>query len=188
MAATRPTGHDAGMTWIAPDITRVDEPYAGDERTMLDGWLDWHRQTLLLKCAGLTAEQLKTASAAPSNLTLLGLVRHMAEVERTWFRQCFAGQDLDRIYCTEPRPDGDFDGVADADAAADFATFATETDLAREATAGHDLDETFVRRRHDGGQDVISLRWVYVHMIEEYARHNGHADLIRERIDGVTGS
>ena len=111
----------------------------------------------------------------------------MAEVERTWFRRRLAGQDLDHIYCTQARPDGDFDGVAGADAAADFATFQAEVDLAREAAAGHGLDETFVRHRRDGGQDVISLRWVYVHMIEEYARHNGHADLIRERIDGVTG-
>ena len=176
------------MTWTAPGITRVNEPYVGDERSMLDGWLDYHRQTLLLKCAGLTAEQLKTASVEPSNLTLLGLVRHMAEVERWWFRRRFAGQDLDGLYCTKARPDGDLDDVADADAAADFATFEAEVDLARKCSAGRDLDETFVRRRRDGSQDLFSLRWVYTHMIEEYARHNGHADLIRERIDGVTGA
>lgn len=168
-------------------MTRVNEPYLGDERTMLDGWLDYHRQTLLLKCAGLTAEQLKTASVEPSNLTLLGLVRHMAEVERWWFRRRFAGQDLGDIYCTEASPDGDLDDLATADAVSDFATFENEIDLVRKAAAGRGLDETFVRRRRDGGEDVINLRWVYVHMIEEYARHNGHADLIRERIDGVTG-
>jgi uncharacterized damage-inducible protein DinB len=175
------------MTWTAPEVIRVTEPYVGDERTMLDGWLDYHRQTLLLKCAGLTAEQLKTASVEPSNLTLLGLVRHMAEVERWWFRRRFAGQDVGDLYCSEASPDGDFDDIETADAAADFATFETEVDLVRKAAAGRDLDETFVRRRRDGRTDVMNLRWVYVHMIEEYARHNGHADLIRERIDGATG-
>ncbi|MEU3455041.1 DinB family protein [Micromonospora sp. NPDC006766] len=175
------------MTWKAPEISRKHEPYVGDERTMLEGWLDYHRDTLLLKCAGLTAEQLKTPSVEPSNLTLLGLVRHMAEVERWWFRIRAAGQQLDDLYCTEASPDGDLDDVADADAATDFATYAAEVEAARQAAAGLSLDQTFARRR-DGGTDEINVRWVYVHMIEEYARHNGHADLIRERIDGVTGA
>src|SRR5262245_51814431 len=172
------------MEWTGPEITRVDPPYVGDELTMLNSWLDYHRQTLLWKCQGLTAEQLKTASAEPSNLTLLGLVRHMAEVERGWFRLRFAGEDLPLLYCTDDSPDGDFDDVADADASTDFATFAAELDAARQAAAGRGLDETFIHPRR---QREISLRWVFVHMIEEYARHNGHADLIRERIDGVTG-
>jgi uncharacterized damage-inducible protein DinB len=175
------------MTWTAPDVNRINEPYVGDERTMLDGWLDYHRQTLLLKCAGLTAEQLKTPSVEPSNLTLLGLVRHMIEVERWWFRIRSAGEKLDDIYNTDESPDGDLDDVADADAEANFATFAAEVEAAREAVAGRSLDDTFQRLRRDGGSDTMNLRWVYVHMIEEYARHNGHADLIRERIDGVTG-
>lgn len=175
----------AGMTWIAPQITRVDEPYIADEVTMLTAWLDYHRQTLLWKCQGLTADQLKIAAVEPSNLTLVGLVRHMAEVERSWFRRRFAGEDTPWIYCTDDRPDGDFDDVAGADPAADFATFEAEVEAARRAAAGHSLDETF----HHKHRDVeISLRWVYVHMIEEYARHNGHADLIRERIDGATGA
>ncbi len=172
------------MTWTAPEITRVNEPFVGDERTMLDGWLDYHRQTLLYKCAGLTAEQLKVRSVEPSSLTLLGLVRHMAEVERWWFRRRFAAEDAGDIYCSEESPDGDFDDLDTADAEADFATFATEIELARKAAEGHSLDETFTHPRR--GTDM-SLRWVYTHMIEEYARHNGHADLLRERIDGVTG-
>jgi uncharacterized damage-inducible protein DinB len=175
------------MTWTAPEVIRVNEPYVGDERTMIEGWLDYHRQTLLLKCAGLTTEQLKTASVEPSPLTLLGLVRHMAEVERSWFRARFAGEQLDDLYGTEANPDGDFDEAAEADAEADFAIFDREVELARAAVAGRSLDETFLRRRRDGSADEMNLRWAFVHMIEEYARHNGHADLIRERIDGVTG-
>ncbi|MFU8850304.1 DinB family protein [Micromonospora sp. SL1-18] len=176
------------MAWRAPDISRKNEPYVGDERTMLEGWLDYHRDTLLLKCAGLTPAQLKTPSVEPSNLTLLGLVRHMAEVERWWFRIRAAGQQLDSLYCPDASPDGDFDDVADADAEADFATYAAEVEAARQAAAGLSLDQTFSRSGRDGSTDDINIRWVCVHMIEEYARLNGHADLIRERVDGVTGA
>ena len=158
-------------------------PRLGDERTQLQGWLDFHRQTLLLKCAGLTAEQLKTASVPPSNLTLLGLVRHMADVERWWFRRRFAGQQLGDLFCSDDSPDGDFDDLAEADAEADLATFHREVELADAAAAGRDLAEEFLSPRGKS----LHLRWVYLHMIEEYARHNGHADLIRERIDGKTG-
>ncbi|WP_327032484.1 DinB family protein [Micromonospora ureilytica] len=172
------------MTWTAPEITRTPEPYVGDERTMLDGWLDYHRQTLLLKCAGLTEEQLRTPSVEPSGLTLLGLVRHLAEVEAWWFRENFAGEPVDYPYFTPETPDADHD-VSAADAAADFAIFHSEVALARKAAAGHSLDETFTEV--GAKKRTFNLRWVYVHMIEEYARHNGHADLIRERIDGVTG-
>jgi hypothetical protein len=173
------------MTWTAPEITRAKEPYVADERTMLEGWLDFHRETLLLKCTGLTAEQLKTASVEPSKLTLLGLVRHMAEVERWWFRRQAAGLDLPDLYCSEESPDGDFDDLETADAEADFAIYLAECDLARAAVADLPLDKTFTNPRRTA---ELSVRWVYVHMIEEYARHNGHADLIRERIDGVTGA
>jgi uncharacterized damage-inducible protein DinB len=169
-------------TWTAPEAHRIGEPFTGDERTMLEGWLDWHRQTLLTKAAGLTADQLKLASAEPSGLTLLGLIRHMAEVERSWFRRRSAGQDVPFIYCTPDDMDADFD-VADADAEADYATFVAEIDLASKAVADVPLEHEFATER----RPVISVRWVFLHMIEEYARHNGHADLLRERIDGVTG-
>jgi uncharacterized damage-inducible protein DinB len=152
---------------------------------MLEAWLDFHRQTLLMKCTGLGAEQLKRRSAAPSTLTLHGLVRHMTEVERDWFRICFAGQAVGNLYSTEAQPDADFDDLAGADPATDFAVFAEEVRLARLVTAGRSLDETFMHPRRG---IEINLRWVYVHMIEEYARHNGHADLLRERLDGVTGT
>jgi uncharacterized damage-inducible protein DinB len=172
------------MTWIAPQLERRDAPDIADERTMLEGWLNWHRDTLLHKCAGLTAEQLKTASVEPSNLTLLGLVRHMTEVERGWFRVRFAGEQLDYRYCTPDNLDGDFDDVAKADAEADLAAFHAEVKACDAAAAGHSLEETFV---HPRTNQERNLRWIYVHMVEEYARHNGHADLIRERIDGATG-
>ena len=172
------------MTWTAPEITRPAVPRVADERTMLEAWLDFHRQTLLMKCAGLSAEQLKRRSAAPSTLTLHGLVRHMAKVERGWFRICFAGQDIGNLYSTDAWPNADFDDLASADPATDFVTFAEEVRLARAVTVGRSLDDTFVHPRR---RIEINLRWVYIHMIEEYARHNGHADLIRECIDGVTG-
>ncbi|MBF9133792.1 DinB family protein [Plantactinospora sp. S1510] len=171
------------MTWIAPEVDRDRAPVVADERSMLDAWLDFHRQTLLSKCTGLTAEQLRTASVEPSNMTLLGLVRHSAENERWWFRQQFAGLDLPYLYYTQEQRDRDFEDVAAADPEADLAIFHEEIELVRQTVAGRSLDETFVGTK---GRD-ISLRWVYLHMIEEYARHNGHADLIRERIDGTTG-
>ncbi|MEW2327115.1 DinB family protein [Micromonospora chersina] len=178
------------MTWRAPEIDRSHEPYVADERTMLEGWLDYHRDTLLYKCAGLTAEQLRTASVEPSTLTLLGLVRHMADVERWWFRIRAAGEDIPGLYDGDEDPDADLNAVADADPEETFATFRAEVEAARKTAAGLSLDQTFQRTRRDGSAETrtISVRWVYVHMIEEYARHNGHADLIRERIDGVTGA
>lgn len=113
----------------------------------------------------------------PGRLTLLGLVRHLAEVERGWFRD-FTEDDVRPLYCTDP--DGDWNGVPDADTAADLATYRAEVEAIRELLAGHDLDETQV----DGGR-TYGLRWIYTHMIEEFARHNGHADLLREAIDGA---
>jgi uncharacterized damage-inducible protein DinB len=151
---------------------------------MLQGWLDWHRDTLLHKCAGLTAEHLKRASVEPANLTLLGLVRHMAHVERAWFRKRVAGEEIESVFGGPDNVDGDFNDVAAADAEADFATFRAEVTACDAAAADHALDETFIHPR--SGRE-ISVRWVYIHMIQEYARHNGHADLIRERIDGATG-
>jgi uncharacterized damage-inducible protein DinB len=172
------------MGWVAPEVERPDPPYAADERSMLEAWLDWHRQTLLGKCSGLSADQLKQRTCVPSSLSLLGLVRHMAEVERSWFQIRVAGRDVGHRYCSDDNPDGEFDDVEAADAESDFAAFAEDVAAARTVAAEHGLDDTFfhTHRRVD-----ISLRWVYVHMIEEYARHNGHADLLRERIDGATG-
>jgi uncharacterized damage-inducible protein DinB len=174
------------MTWIAPQQPeRVDPPPIGDERTMLEHYLDYHRRTLLLKCAGLTAEQLASRAVEPSTMTLLGLVRHLAEVERSWFRRRLAGERIDYLYCDmDANPDGDFDDVDPAHAERDFAAYAEEVTAARAAAAGRSLEDTFVHTYLDV---EMSMRWMYLHMIEEYARHNGHADLLRERIDGATG-
>jgi Protein of unknown function (DUF664) len=161
---------------------RTDPPRVADERPMYQAWLDFHRGTLLWKCAGLSDAQLKSASAPPSTLTLLGLLRHMSEVERAWFRSRAAGITLPDLYCSDEDVDGDFDNIADADIEADHATFRAECLAADAAVREMSLDDTFA-----GRNGPISLRWTYVHMIEEYARHNGHADLLRELIDGATG-
>ena len=172
--------HDV-VSWTVPDVARIDEPFTGPERGILEGFLDWHRATLLWKCAGLTGEQIALASVPPSNLSLLGIVRHMADMERAWFGIRFRGEPLPRLYDDE---DAAFEHVDSARAEADFAIFAEECDLARKAVAQASLDDEFT-----GGRGrTLSLRWVYTHMIEEYARHNGHADLLRQRIDGATGS
>jgi uncharacterized damage-inducible protein DinB len=170
------------VTWIAPEVDRVDDLLAAPERQSLEGWLTWHRSTLLVKCAGLTGEQLCERSVPPSSLSLLGLVRHMAYVERAWFRIRFGGQDLEWLWSKDQDHDADFNDTDPSLAASDFATFSAECELADEAARGHSLDETFELRG-----EKLDLRWIYIHMIEEYARHNGHADFLRERIDGVTG-
>ena len=167
-------------------MTRADPPEVAGERAAVHGWLDFHRSTLLLKCHGLTSEQLAQRAVPPSSLSLLGLVRHMTDVERAWFRIRVAGESgLDFRYSTDEFPDGDFDFAEPSGAEADLAAYREECDLARAAVADRALDDTFFHQRHGVTMDV---RWVYLHMIEEYARHNGHADLLRERIDGVTGS
>jgi len=170
------------MTSPDASLFRSDPPPIADERTMYQGWLDFHRGTLLWKCSELSDNQLRTAAVSPSVLTLLGLVRHMAEVERSWFRSRAAGLALPFLYCPVGDENGDFDNVANADVRQDLSTFKAECLAADEAVRPMYLDETFTR-----GNNPISLRWVYLHMIEEYARHNGHADLLRERLDGATG-
>ena len=164
-------------------VDRTDPPLAAPEREMLDSWLDWHRATLAVKCDGLSDEQLRERAVSPSSLSLLGLVRHMAEVEQGWFRRTTGRAEVSPLYYTDDNPDGDFDDVATADVAEAFEAWRRECEHARTVVAGvPSLDETFAGRTRD-----YSLRWIMVHMIEEYARHNGHADLLRERIDGQTG-
>ncbi|GHE09338.1 DinB family protein [Streptomyces alanosinicus] len=164
---------------------REPAPNAG-ERAMLEGWLDYHRRTLAEKCAGLTDEQLRTAAVPPSGLSLMGLVRHLAECERGWFRKVLVGDDPGPIYYTEEDRDGDFH-VTEADTWQEaYATWQAEIEIARRNAAGFALDG--LSEGTNRSRDTrFNLRWIYTHMIEEYARHNGHADLIRERIDGSTG-
>ena len=164
---------------------RIDPPWIADEKPMLEAWLDYHRATLVAKCAGLTDEQLAIASVPPSPLTLLGLVRHMCDVERSWFRRRMDGQDVPAIYYSDDDPDGDLIGVRPEQAADAFATFDAEVVEARSVIASFESLDAIAAREVHG--NTPSLRWIMCHMIEEYARHNGHADLIREAIDGETG-
>jgi Protein of unknown function (DUF664) len=152
---------------------------------MLDQWLDYHRATLRRKCAGLDDAQLRTASCSPSDLTLLGLVRHLTDVERGWFLRGVAGRSANQIpplYYSDEDPDGDFENLDGASTESVFDAYDAAIADIRAAIADAGLDQTF-----SNGATPCSVRWVYLHMIEEYARHNGHADLIRERIDGATG-
>ncbi|MFJ3307816.1 DinB family protein [Streptomyces sp. NPDC086549] len=165
---------------------RPEPAQNADERTMLEGWLDYHRQTLAWKCEGLTDAQLRTASVEPSELSLMGLVRHMAEVERGWFRNVLVGDDLDSIYFTEEDPDGEFHLTESDTWEEAYTTWQAEIEAARRAAVGFGLDDLSKSTSRRTGEP-FSLRWIYTHMIEEYARHNGHADLVRERIDGATG-
>jgi len=166
---------------------RSDPPQVSPEREALEGWLDLHRATLLHKCAGLTAEQLTSRACPPSTLSLLGLLRHLTDVEREWFlRRWVAG--VEPLYWGPDNLDGDFDDLVPARAAGEVAAYHSAVDACRSEAARHELDEIVPRHPEDpASSDVIDVRWIYLHMIEEYARHNGHADLLREAIDGATG-
>lgn len=164
---------------------RAVPPMVADERATLEGWLDFYRTTLAQKCEGLTENQLRQASVPPSPITLLGLVQHMAEVERNWFRRVLAGEEAPPIYPPDTGPgdhDGGFDLAEGAALRTALPTWQAEIDRARRNCAAHPLDGTVAFM---GGR--VTLRWIYSHMIAEYARHCGHADLVRERIDGRTG-
>ena len=154
---------------------------------MLEGWLDYHRAMLLAKCAGLDDEQRKRRPVSTSLMSLHGLVRHLADVERTWFRRVLRRQpDMPALFLTEaataadwaPLEAADWAPLEAADWAADLAAWQAECAAARQEAAAHSLDEVFTGRR-DGRPVACSLRWIYSHMIEEYAQHNGHGDLIR---------
>ncbi|QPP06946.1 DinB family protein [Streptomyces bathyalis] len=175
------------MTRTTPDGRPVPAPHA-DERTMLEGWLDFHRATLTLKCADLDDSQVREQSAEPSSMTLLGLVQHLAEVERNWFQRVFAGQDVPRLY--EEGEDG-FTLVPGRGMDEAMAVWQREVERGRELTATASLDDSGRLPEESAaimGDDSVSLRWILIHMVEEYARHNGHADLLRERIDGTSGT
>ncbi|WP_331766135.1 DinB family protein [Embleya sp. NBC_00896] len=164
---------------------RFGGPATGDERHILIDVLAAQRATLQLKCSGLGPE-LALRSVAPSTLSLLGLVRHLADVERRWFRRVLARQDAPALFSSETDPDGDFEGAVPDAATVEEAWEAWRTEVAfaeHFTTEAPDLDV----EGDDAWRGTVSLRWVLIHMVEEYARHNGHADLLRERIDGAIG-
>jgi uncharacterized damage-inducible protein DinB len=173
--------------FIDPDADpRSDPPTRGDERATVAAFLRWQRDTLALKCSGLDAADLARRAVDPSSLSLLGLVRHMADVERGWFRRVMAGQDAPPRFSSPNDPDGDFDGAAPEPelVAEAWEVWREEVAFAERLVAdAPDLDVT--GNHHRRGE--LSLRWVLLHMVEEYARHNGHADLLRQRIDGAVG-
>lgn len=172
--------------WVDPeDDPRETGAEAVGEKAVLAGYLDRYRTTLQMKCEGLDADQLARRSVPPSTMSLLGLVRHLAKVEHSWFRRVLDGQpDLPRLYRTEQDPDLDFnDAVADDAVVADaWESWGREVAFARDLYAGLDLDAAV-----DVHGQPSEVRDIIVHMVEEYARHVGHADLLRECIDGRTG-
>lgn len=168
--------------WTAPEVERPGGSLVAPETEMLPGLLAWHRSTLLAKCSGLTAEQLAERSVSPSGLSLLGLLRHLRKVERIWVRQRVAAEDVEPLHGFGSGQDLDFDGIDATTAREDYEALLAEWGESDRVVAGRHLDEVF-----EAGGDPFSLRFVYLHLIGEYARHNGQADLVRERVDGVTG-
>ncbi len=151
-----------------------------DERGLLDGWLEYYQATLLAKCDGLSGEQLVMRSCEPSRISLLGLVRHMTEMERVYGHR-LADWSIGFLYCTDENEDGDFEGATAAEAAADLETFREHCARTREVMTAYQLGDTF------GTTKSHTLRWFCLYLIKEYARHLGHADLLREGIDGAVG-
>ncbi len=169
-------------TYQAPD--RFEEQIRGDERTQLDAWLDFYRSTLLVKCDGLNVGHLRERPIATSRLSLLGLVQHMALVELYWFAFVFAGEDVENFFGENDDPDADFNDLESHSPEEIFELFATASASSRVIGRTGNLDAVAKQLRR--GREV-DLRWIYLHMIEEYARHCGHADILREIIDGTTG-
>ncbi|WP_433604133.1 DinB family protein [Dactylosporangium sp. CA-139114] len=171
------------MTWIAPDPPPFGGSLVADERTLLEGWLDWQRAVLVGKCTGLTGAELAEPAVPPSTMSLLGLVRHLTDVEREWFHARFHGRPIQYTYRRPDAKDAAFDEVDPAHAERDYTRLIDEWRSSRASVAGNRLDDAF----EDDQRGPMSLRAVYLHLIQEYARHNGHADLLRQRIDGETG-
>ena len=167
------------------DDVRPRIPRVASEREALAAYLEYYRATVEMKCRGLTPEQARIRSMPPSALSLHGLIRHLAGCERWWFQQNFERRDVPFLFFTEDSPRLDFDLPTDADFVADLQTWRDECAVSREIVAAHELDET--ARPLDWFEDV-DLRWLMLRMITEYAQHCGHADLLREGVDGRTGA
>ncbi len=164
---------------------RIGPPSFGSERDMLRAFLDYHRATLAMKCQGLTDEELRQPSMPPSTLSLLGLVRHMAEVERTWFRRVFDDNHAPMVWSDRVDFQAAFDASASSRSEA-FAAWEAEVDNSRRIEReAESLDLAAFQPRWE---EKVSLRMVMFHVLLEYGRHNGHADLLREGIDGTVGA
>ncbi|MCX4689173.1 DinB family protein [Kitasatospora purpeofusca] len=169
------------------DAARPEPPLAGGELATLTGFLDFQRATFAWKCTGLSTEQLRARPLLPSTLSLLGLTRHLAEVELGWFRNILNSEGHPGIWRDSNGRFAEF-AADEADPDEAFAHWRAECEHARElVAAAPSLDVLGRYRAPDGKETEYSLRWILTHMIEEYARHNGHADLIREHLDGRTG-
>jgi uncharacterized protein DUF664 len=174
----------SGVLAADPDIPRTDPDLQTGEVAALGQYLDFHRATLEMKCAGLTEDELKRRAVPTSNLTLLGLVRHLTEVEYGWFGEWLDGQPERNLYFTSDDPNGDFDNLDSRPVPEVWAAYHDQLAESRRIL-GTFADAAEMAR--GGAGRPRNVRWVALHMIEEYARHNGHADLLREAIDGVTG-
>lgn len=162
-------------------MKRTPEPTSSAESDLLRGWLNFHRDALATKCEGLTNEQLITQSAAPSQMTLLGLVRHLTEMEHHYLVQSFGAGEMGLLYCTDDQPDADFFQLETSMVAPSISRWREERARADELIAKvGDLSAPSAFGTHN-------LRWHLLKVLQEYARHNGHADIVRERIDGATG-
>lgn len=167
------------------DPRRSEPAYDANERDMLEGWLNFHRVTLVIKCEGLDDAQRNLRPIPTSSLSLHGLVRHLSEVEHYWTSIVLMGSSRDEgIYCDDAAPDADFDATESSTFESDLAIFHEQCRLADARMAQASLESLSIANHH--GQP-ITVRWILTHLIEEYARHNGHADLIRELIDGAVG-
>lgn len=185
--ATRPESglseEDYSPIWAEDDRPRI--PRVGDERTALTAYLDYYRATIEMKCRGLTSEQARSRSMSPSSMSLHGVVRHLAGVERWWFQQNFERRDVPFLFFEADNPDLDFEPPAEADFFADLDVWRVECAVSRDIVAAHDLDDT---ARPLNWHEDVDLRWLVLRMISEYAQHCGHVDLLREGIDGRTGA
>lgn len=177
------TSSDPGSS-AHPD-TRVDPPMMAGERESLDAWLEYYRGTVLHKIEGLDGEQLARRSVPPSALSPAGIIRHLADVEAYWLLEVLHDDEQPDPHCSEDNPDGDFRDATAQTALADVAAYREQVEASRAAQARwQDLDAPVLGRR--GGQE-LNLRWILSHLLEEYARHQGHLDLLCEAIDGRTG-
>ena len=189
-AAERSVRSESGLTdddfspiWADSDRPRI--PRVATEREALVAYLEYYRATVEMKCRNLTPKQAQTRSMPPSSLSLHGLIRHLAAVERWWFQQNFERRDVPFLFFTADNPNLDFDPPSDADFAADLQVWRAECAVSREIVAAHELDDT--ARPLDWDEDV-DLRWLVLRMMTEYAQHCGHIDLLREGIDGRIGA